>query len=306
MKSVYLLIGLILISPLGINAQESDGKILPDLERGLDGRSVVNKVPDSELRRIAEEAILLQKFGVTPEFLKKAKERAKLEEDALFDNEPAKMLKEIISVSTDPSALSPTIFTTPGHDTLINIIDQTGEAWPIVLASSGNDLLFKTETVPDHKFKNIFRLKAEHRVGSSNLTLLLEGRSLSITLKVVNTKTKYHPHPILQISDKGPLAKENPYITSNTGIRNDLAMKNLIFGIAPPLYEAMPTDSDLVKVWRKNGILLMSTKLTPIYPQPTSFYNGPNGYSAYEMTEWPSIIMADANGIEHQISILGE
>jgi len=307
MKIVHvLIISLSALLSMNAYAQESDGVILADLERGLDGRSPVDKIPDSVLIRIAEESILLEKWGVTPEFLRKAKEREQLELDALFNNKQATMLKGIISVSTDPSANSPTIYTTPGHDTLVNVIDQTGEPWPVVLASSGNDLLFKTEVIPDHAFKNIFRLVSEHRVGSSNLTLLLDGRSLSITLKMVNDKSKYHPHPIQQISENGPLAKVNPYITSNTGIRNDLAMKNLIFGVAPPSYEAVPTDSDLVKIWRKNGVLLMSTKLTPINPVPTSFYNGPSGYSAYEMDEWPKIIMADDNGIEHLISILGD
>jgi hypothetical protein len=181
MRTIVLIMSVLSIFiSLNSNGQEDDGILIPELQRGIDGRSIIDKIPDSQLIRIAEEAILLEKFGVTPSFLKKAKERAKLEEDALFDNKPAKMLKEIITLSTDPSASSPTIYTTPGHDTLVNVIDQTGQAWPIVLASSGNGLLFTTEEVPGHPFKNIFRLKSEYRVGSSNLNLLLEGRSLSI------------------------------------------------------------------------------------------------------------------------------
>lgn len=303
MRTILIFLAFIFfVNPIHAN----DAKINPELQRGLDGRSAVDQVTDAELTRIATEAILLQEFGISPELIKTAKELALKEQDAAFDNSPAEMIKEVITVSTDPSAMAPTIYTTPGHATIVNVIDQTGEPWPLVLASSGNDTLFKTAPIENHKYKNVFRLQAQYRVGSSNLTLLLADKALSVTIKVISSKDRYHPQPILQITDNGPFAKPLRRISSNLPIKNDNLMKNLIFEIAPLDFTRVKTNSNEVVVWKSGERLFVKTKLIPTYPDGYSIYRGPNGYAAYEMPSLPVLIMSDSNGISHQISILGE
>ena len=300
------LIMILLLIPFIVCAQE-DEIVNPDLKRHLDGRSVIDTLSDEQLRKIAEDSILLKRMGFSADILEKALELKRQERDAIFNNAPAKMLKEIITVSTDPSAKSPIIYTTPGHETLVNVIDQTGEPWPIVLASSGNSLLFKTEAIEEHVFKNVFRLSSLERVGSSNITLLLEDKSLSLTIRVKNSKEKYHPQPILQITEVGPNGTQSKYRGRTSAIRNDSVMKNLMYGVAPKGYEKLITSDSKVTAWKGNeGELYIKTKLHPINPAPVSSYSGPNGYSAYEIELWPILVMSDDNGIEHQINIVEE
>lgn len=281
-------------------------KINPELQRGLDGRSEADQITDAELKKIATEAILLADYGISPALIKQAKELALKAQDAAFEHSPASMIKAVITVSTDPSADTPTIYTTPGHATIVNVIDQTGEPWPLVLASSGNDALFKTAAIENHSFKNVFRLQALHRVGSSNLTLLLAGKALSVTVKVVSSKHQYHPQPILQITEDGPLAKPFAIVSSNIPIKNDSLMKNLIYKIAPADLIRVKTDSNKVVVWKRGERYFIKTKLVPTSPAADSIYQGPNGYASFELPALPVLIMSDHNGISYQITILGE
>lgn len=281
--------------------------IHPDLQRGLDGRGKVDSLTDEQLSKIAQDSILLKRMGLDSSVLKKALELQKRERDALFSNKKAVMLKEIITVSTDPSATSPIIYTTPGHETLVNVIDQTGEPWPIVIASSGNDLLFQTEAVEAHIYKNVFKLKSLERVGSSNATLLLQDKPLSITVRIENSKVKYHPQPILQITEVGPNGKVSSGLSRTTEIRNDKVMKDLMFGITPDTFKKLDSSSSRVEAWKgPEGGLFIKTKFLPINPSPQTTYSGPNGYSTYEVDYWPVLIMSDDNGIEHQVNISGE
>lgn len=300
-----ILISLILLSS-SVFAQE-DIQINPDLQRSLDGRSQIDKLTDEQLSNIAKDSLLLRRMGVDASILKEALELKRKERDAIYDRKPARMLKEIITVSTDPGAPSPMIYTTPGHETLVNVIDQTGEPWPIVIASSGNNLLFETQPVEAHQYKNVFRLTSLERVGSSNITLLLQDKALSLTIRVSNSKDQYHPQPILQITESGPNAKQYTVRSRNVPLRNDQVMKKLMFNMAPDSFERLETSHPEVSAWKgSDGQLFLKTKLHPTYPEAKSIYRGPNGYSAYEIDSLPVLIMTDNNGVEHQVNILGE
>ncbi|MGP4943202.1 DotH/IcmK family type IV secretion protein [Pseudoalteromonas nigrifaciens] len=288
-------------------AQQEAAKVHPDLQRSLDGRSKVDALTDEQLSKIAQDSILLKRMGLNADVLKQAIELQKQERDALFSNEKAEMIKEIITVSTDPSAPSPVIYTTPGHETFVNVIDQTGEPWPLVMASSGNNLLFEAEAVEAHTYKNVFKLRSLERVGSSNATLLLQDKALSISIRIENSKEKYHPQPILQITEAGPNAKASYNLSPSAEIRNSKLMKNLMFGVAPEGFKSLESSHSQLQAWKGvDGELYIKTKLHPINPRPTSTYSGPNGYSTYELDYWPVLIMGDDNGIEHQVNISGE
>lgn len=281
--------------------------IHPDLQRGLDGRSAVDRLTDEQLTKIAQDSILLKRMGLDASVIKKALELKKRERDVLFSNSKAKMIKEVITVSTDPSSPSPVIYTTPGHETLVNVIDQTGQPWPIIVASSGNNLLFSTEAIEAHVYKNVFKLVSLERVGSSNITLLLQDKPLSLTVRVENSKTQYHAQPILQVTEVGPNGSKPLRLSNTPQIRNDKLMKSLMFGVAPDNFEKLKSSNEQVSVWKsEEGTLFLKTKLHPISPSAKEVYPGPSGYFTYELDFWPVLIMADDNGVELQINISGE
>jgi hypothetical protein len=264
-----------------------------------------HEIPDSEIDRIAAEAIL-REMGIDVDLIKKGKEITKTEQDAVFDNEKATMIKDTIIVSDDPSAVVPVIYTTPGHSTFVNVIDQTGQPWPVVLAESGNALLFTTEEVAAHKYKNVFKIIPNYRVGTTNLTLLVAGKPMTMSIRLQSTKEKYHPHPIIQIASDGPLAKPSLSSFSHTKVRNGSEMAKLLYINDLEGFTKLETDHPKTHIWRKGDRYFAKTKLTPMHPRGISAAHGPNGYSVYELKILPVLVMVDSNGIEQQINVSGD
>mgnify|MGYP003385423898 CR=1 FL=1 len=298
---------LVLLSIFSFQIAAQDGPIVlnSDLKKTFKVQKGVHEISDEEINRVAAES-LLREMGIDVDFLKKAKEIAKAEQDAVFDNTNATMIKDTIIISDDPSSSTPTIYTTPGHSTFVNVIDQTGQPWPVVLAESGNASLFTTEAVAQHKYKNVFKITPEHRVGSTNLTLLLANKPLTMTIKIQSTKEKYHPHPIIQISDNGPLAKTEISAFTHTKIRNGDVMAKLLYINDLEGFNKLESNHPKTHVWRKGERYFVKTKLIPMNPRGLSVAHGPNGYSIYETKILPVLVMVDNNGIEQQINVSGD
>lgn len=303
MKKVFLI--LLSVFSIQICAQEGPVVLNSDLKKTFNVKKGAHEISDEEINQIAAEN-LLREMGIDVEFLKKAKEIVKAEEDAVFDNTNATMIKDTILISDDPSSDTPTIYTTPGHSTFVNVIDQTGQPWPVVLAESGNDSLFVTETVDQHKFKNVFKVIPQHRVGSTNITLLLAKKPLTMTIKIQSTKEKYHPHPIIQISDNGPLARTEISAFTNTKIRNGDAMAKLLYINDLEGFKKLKSDHAKTHVWQKDNRYFIKTKLIPMNPRGLYVAHGPNGYSIYETKILPVLVMVDNNGTEQQINVSGD
>jgi hypothetical protein len=307
MKTISISISFFLLSIFSFYSLAQDGPVVlnSELKEAFKIKRGPHELSDEEMDRIIAENIL-KDMGIDTEILKKAREIIKTEVDAVFDNSEAFMIKDTIIVSDNPSAKTPIIYTTPGHSTYVNVIDQTGQPWPIVIAESGNSSLFTTEKVEAHKFKNVFKIIPVHRVGTTNLTLLLSGKPLTMTLKLQSTKEKYHPHPIIQISEDGPLAKPSLSSLSHTKIKNGDVMAKLLYINDLEGYKRLQTDHDKTYVWRKDDRYFVKTKLIPINPRGLSVSHGPNGYSVYELKILPVLVMVDNNGIEQQINVSGD
>lgn len=264
-----------------------------------------HEIPDEEIDRIATEAAL-KAMGIDVDVFYKARELEKKEQDAVFDNTEATMIKDTIIVSDDPSVKTPVIYTTPGHSTFVNVIDQTGQPWPVVLAESGNANLFTTEAVDEHKYKNIFKIIPKYRVGTTNLTLLVAGKPITMSIKLQSTKERYHPHPILQITANGPLAKAVSSSSSHVKIKNGSEMAKLLYLNELEGFKRLKTDHNNTKLWKKGDRYFVKTKMTPINPRGEAGSHGPNGYSIYELKILPVLVMLDSNGIEQQINVIGD
>ena len=294
------------IFPFFALGQESGPvKLNDDLKDVFNVKKQAHEISVSEIDRIAAEAAL-REMGIDVDIFHKARELEKEEQDAVFDNDEARMIKDTIIVSDDPSVETPVIYTTPGHSTFVNVIDQTGQPWPIVLAESGNANLFTTEAVDEHKYKNIFKIVPKYRVGTTNLTLLVSGKPITMSIKLQSTKVKYHPHPILQISDNGPLAKPALSKFSHVKIRNGDVMSKLLYLNDLDGFKRLKTDQPNISLWSKGERYFVKTKMTPINPRGESVAHGPNGYSIYELKILPVLVMFDSNGIEKQINVIGD
>lgn len=249
----------------------------------------------------AFETLKEEMFPATPDQLKEVREIKELQERALYDKPAPKQVSKILTVSTEPGAIPVVVYVTPGRSTTLNVIDSTGQPWPIQAALGGNSMDYDVNAIDEHLFKNIVRVDAKKDFGSTNVILSLAGLSTTINIELQSSNEEYNPTPILQIDKEGPQAKKVP-VYSVQPIPNDEILKKLVLGIAPPDFVKLKSSDPQVEGWKnKEGIMFIRTMLHPISPLPRTIYNGPNGHSSYSLNAIPLVICVDDNGIERKV-----
>jgi len=273
-----------------------------DLHKLTSGKSGVDSLPTEKLSDRAFEALLEEMYPTTPEQIKKIQEKEKELNNVLYDNSEPEALTDIIQVSTKPGAKPIHILVAPFHTTTINVIDSTGQPWPIAAVMYGNDTDYKVTKVDGHKYANIVRIDPKREVGTTNINLSLADLSTTITVTLKNTVDKYHPSPILQIDKEGPQAQSLP-VFSIDGIKSDSVLKNIVLGLAPEGYEKLISSDPDVEAWRYEGSLYIRTSYQPSSPLPRGIHHGPGGYAAYRMGDIPVLVMTTKDGYEKKVTL---
>jgi intracellular multiplication protein IcmK len=275
-----------------------------DLHKLTTAKSAVDDVPSEKLSDRAFEALMEEMYPTTPEQLKKIQEKEKEFKNILYDNKSPKALTEIIQVSTKPGSKPVAILVAPFHTSTLNIIDSTGQPWPISAVMYGNDVDYKVTKVDGHAYANIIRIDPKREVGTTNINLSLANLPTTITVTMKNNTDQYHPSPVLQIDKEGPQAKPLP-VFSVDNVNSDNVLKNIVLGIAPDNFELLVTSDSNVEAWRNDASLYVRTTYQPSSPLPRGIHHGPAGYAAYRMNDMPVLVMTTDEGYEKKITIKG-
>lgn len=275
-----------------------------DLHKLTEKKNPVDQLPTKKLSDRAFEAILEEMFPTTLEQLKTIQDKQREFDNVLYDNKSPDAITDIIQVSTKPGAKPVEIMVAPYHTSTLNVIDSTGQPWPISVVMYGNDADYRVTKVDAHAYSNIVRIDPQREVGTTNINLSLVALPTTLTVTLKNSLERYHPSPILQIDKEGPQAKPLP-VFSIDGINTDSILKNILLGITPDDYEAMKTSDANVEAWRHDGSLYLRTNYQPLSPLPRSIHHGPAGYAAYRLNDIPVLVMTTADGHEKKITIKG-
>ncbi|MFA0809412.1 DotH/IcmK family type IV secretion protein [Microbulbifer epialgicus] len=275
-----------------------------DLHKLVSDKSSADHIPKEVISNRAFETLLEETFPTTAEqekiWMEKERERINL----LFDNKEPDTITDIISVSTKPGAKPQYIYVAPLHTSALNVIDSTGQPWPISAVISGNKTDFRVSKIEDHEYLNVVRIDTTKEVGTTNINFTLADLETTISVRVRSSIEKYHPSPILQIDREGPQAKPLP-IFSVDNIDSDLLLKNIVLGVAPDNFEALETTDPDVEAWKFDGSVYVRTSYTPSAPLPRAVHHGPNGYSAYRLSDIPVLIMTSETGYEKKVILKG-
>lgn len=299
-KTYCLVLG-VMAASIPVIAEEG-GQEYDDLHKLTTGKSAVDDVPTSKLSDRAFEALLEEMYPTTPDQLKKIQDTKQALDNVLYDNSEPDALTGIVPVSTKPGAKPVEILVAPFHTSTLNLIDSTGQPWPITSVMYGNDTDYKVAKVDGHAFANIVRVDPKREVGTTNINISLADLPTTITVTLKNDVDRYHPSPILQIDKEGPQAKAQP-VFSVGNVASDSVLKDIVLGIAPENYEKMETSDPNVEAWRFNGSLFVRTIYSPSSPLPRGIHHGPAGYAAYRLNDMPILVMTSADGYEKKITI---
>lgn len=279
-----------------------DGAEHDDLHKLTTGRTSADDVPTSKLSDRAFEALLEEMYPTSPDQLKRLHQTKQALDNVLYDNKQPLALTDIVPVSTKPGSKPVEILVAPFHTSTINVIDSTGQPWPITSIMHGNDTDYRVAKVDGHVYANIVRVDPKREVGTTNINISLADLPTTITVTMKNDTDKYHPSPILQIDKEGPQAKAHP-VFSVDNIASDSILKDIVLGIAPENYEKMQTSDSNVEAWRFNGSLFIRTIYNPSSPLPRGMHHGPGGYTAYRLNDMPILVMTSSDGHEKNIRI---
>jgi len=303
MKTKQLL-AYILIFFFGIQnclaAEKKEGEF-DDIHALTDEKHPVDNIPTEVLSKRAFEAIIEELYPTSKDQRRLIKEKELERIDVENENTRPDSLTDIIQVKTSPGALPKEIFVAPLHSTYLNIIDSTGQPWPITTASNANKLRFEVKKIEAHKYKNIIEIVPKYRVGTTNINFSLAGMPTTFSITITSNADKYYPSPIIQLDREGPQAKPIPVFTVQN-INDDPVLKDMVLGIAPPEYQVLRSSDGNVEAWRDGGNLYIRTIYLPSAPWPRGIYHGPSGYSAYRMNDLPSITMVTSDGHEKRIN----
>ncbi len=286
-----------------VSAADDEPELGDDLKPHTELRSPVDEISNAQLSTVALNALLSQLYNLSPEQIKKAIEAHNQSNNAIMQNPHPQALSHVIPITTAPGQAPQQIVVTPGFDTMINIIDATGQPWPIAQVSGGNKNSLKVDALEQHAFKNVIRLNALQSVGSSNVSFSLVDLPITLSVEIINTVDRYYPTAILQLDRRGPQAKQTPSLTVQTAAIDPFLDHVVLGEKGNDQFERLDSSDPNVLAWKYKKYLYVRTTYHPTNPIPRGIKHGASGYVAYRMAYIPVLIMTDDNGLEKRIKL---
>jgi len=206
---------------------------------------------------------------------------------------PPKGEVKVATISLDPGGEPPTVNLAAGYITTIDMIDASGQPWPILDVGVGGSF----EVTPTQAGSHVVRVVPLTRVGNGNLSILLKGLSTPIIFRLNAGGPSFHMRYDARIPKMGPDARtpiiERPRGTMLTA--GDQVISSL-------LENAPPKDAKRLKVggldartmaWRIGDKTYVRTPLTMLSPAWNASASSPDGMTVYEIGDAPVLLMSD-------------
>jgi intracellular multiplication protein IcmK len=196
----------------------------------------------------------------------------------------------INTLSLDPGAEPPQINLAAGYVTTINIVDATGEPWPILDVGIGGNF----EVSPTQAGSHIVRVMALTRHGAGNLSLLLKDLPTPVIFRLSAGGPSVDLRYDARVPKFGPNAK--PAIIDRPRLEAGSADMMLILQNAPPKGAQRLKVSgldDRTKAWSMGDKVFIRTPLALLSPAWNSSVASDDGMTVYEIGDAPVLLMSD-------------
>ena len=199
---------------------------------------------------------------------------------------------KVVSLSLDPGGEPPQINLAPGYVTTIDIIDQTGEPWPIADVGVGGNF----EVTPTQAGSHVVRVVPLARVGTGNLSILLKDLSTPVIFRLSTGGPTFHMRFDARVPQIGPNAKTPLIKYRRTGPVAGDAVISMILENAPP------KEAKRLKVggvdartmaWQLGGKVFVRTPLSLLSPAWNASASSSDGMTVYEIGDAPVLLMSD-------------
>ncbi len=259
----------------------------------------------NETRKDAFEAALQSLLPLKPEEIRKLlEEYDKTEESVEVPIYPAPQPKVAVeTLSVDPGTLPNTISLSHGYVTTFNVVDTTGEPWPInMITWAGNfDII---TTTADSDPSNILLISPQSPYSTGNMSIKLIGMDTPIIISLETRRDYVHYRYDAIVPKKGPMAKVS-FIENGTDlVAGNVDLSNILEGAVPKsAYKMKISGVDgRTSAYRLKGLTYLRTPLTLLSPAWISSASSADGMRVYALAHSPVILLSE-NGKTRQVRL---
>ncbi len=211
---------------------------------------------------------------------------------------------KFVALSLDPGVAPPTINLAAGFVTTVDIIDVTGEPWPILDVGVGGNF----EVTPTQAGSHVVRVAPLTRLGVGDLSIMLKGLSTPVIFHLAAGGPTFHMRYDARVPKMGPNARV-PLI--DRGRQGPVAGDEILTMI---LENAPPKAAKRLKVggldartmaWQIDQKVFVRTPLTMLSPAWSASASSTDGMTVYEIGDAPVLLMSD-NGAMVRARLLRE
>jgi intracellular multiplication protein IcmK len=199
---------------------------------------------------------------------------------------------QIQNVSLDPGALPNQIKTAPGHVTTLNILDMTGQPWPIRDFSWAGQY----EVNPPEEGGHVIRITPLSAHGIGNISIQLVDLITPITFSLNTNLEETHYRFDARIPKLGPMASV-PIISHGglSAVAEDEGLISFLEGTPPSDAVRMNVSGPdgRTKIWEIGEEYFLRTPLSLLSPAWNSSIKSADGMNVYALSKASVILLSD-------------
>ncbi|MGE4350935.1 MAG: DotH/IcmK family type IV secretion protein [Bdellovibrionales bacterium] len=211
---------------------------------------------------------------------------------------------KVANLSLDPGKEPPQINLAAGYVTTIDIIDQTGEPWPILDVGVGGNF----EVTPTQAGSHVVRVVPLTRVGTGNLSILVKGLSTPLIFRLASGGSSFHMRYDARVPALGPMARTPLIKYRHQGPVAGDELMSMLLENAPPSQAKRLKVGGLdarTKAWQVGERVYVRTPLSLLSPAWNASVSSADGMTVYEIGDAPVLLMSD-NGAMIRARLLRE
>lgn len=247
---------------------------------------------EQDRRNKAFDSALSGLFPLTPEQIKEVMRRMSEAQEA-GRSPPAPEPKPTVKVENvmlDPGNAPPLIAVSSGYVTTVNMLDVTGQPWPIQDVVVGGNF-----TITGPNDAHVLRIIPQTRFGKGNLSVRLVGLSTPVTFRVEAGGPEVYYRYDARIPQSGPGAKQPLIDHGFTGQAGDPTLMRVLEGVPPTEARKMTiTGVDgRTRAYKINDQIYLRTPLTLLSPGWNASVRSADGTNVYVMSDTPVMMLSD-------------
>lgn len=249
---------------------------------------------ERQSRRAAFEATMNGALPLTPDEILELLDRYRDVREASESRIGGAPKPEVVlqTVSLDPGVSPSVIKLSPGHVTTLNIVDATGQPWPVQDISWGGNF----EIIQPQEGEHVVRISPmkAHEVGNLSVRLLDLNTPVIFSLRTYLDEVQYRFDA--QIPELGPYSEapliDNFEIGATAG---NVDLTKILNGTPPAGTEKLDIDGvdGRTTAYNLNGQIYVRTPLTLLSPGWNSSIKSADGTTVYIIGKSPVLLLSD-------------